>query len=213
MTEPLYIYAIGFLAQLFFSLRILIQWIKSEKARKLVSPASYWIASLIGSYLFVFYGWLRHDFSIILGQFISYYIYIWNIREKGIWYKMGPILRTLLVLTPAVIMFLMLSDLRLFVRTFFCNEHIPLALLIFGSAGQVIFTLRFIYQWFYSVHRHESCLPIGFWIISLIGSGTIIAYGIFRADPVLILGQSFGFIAYTRNLVIGFKSRKSISNA
>jgi len=52
-------------------------------------------------------------------------------------------------------------------------------------------------------------LPVGFWAISLFGSSVIIAYGIFRLDPVLILGQSFGFVAYIRNLVIGFKEKKS----
>lgn len=50
---------------------------------------------------------------------------------------------------------------------------------------------------------------MGFWAISLFGSGVIIAYGIFRMDPVLILGQSFGFVAYIRNLVIGFKENKT----
>jgi len=89
----------------------------------------------------------------------------------------------------------------------FHNENIPLWLVIFGSAGQIIFTLRFVYQWAYSRRRHESMLPRGFWIISLIGSGVIVAYGIFRKDPVLILGQSFGFVAYVRNLMIGFKKK------
>lgn len=50
---------------------------------------------------------------------------------------------------------------------------------------------------------------MGFWAISLFGSGVIIAYGIFRMDPVLILGQSFGFVAYIRNLVIGFKEHRT----
>ena len=70
-----------------------------------------------------------------------------------------------------------------------------------------MFTLRFVYQWVSSMKRHESVLPAGFWIISLAGSALIISYGIFRADPVLILGQSFGFVAYLRNLVLYFRSR------
>jgi lipid-A-disaccharide synthase-like uncharacterized protein len=45
-------------------------------------------------------------------------------------------------------------------------------------------------------------LPAGFWIISLAGSIIIVSYGLFRRDPVLILGQSIGFISYTRNLVL-----------
>ena len=77
-------------------------------------------------------------------------------------------------------------------------------LVLFGSAGQILFTLRFVYQWAYSRNPHVSMLPRGFWIISLIGSAVIVAYGLFRKDPVLILGQSFGFVAYVRNLMIGF---------
>ena len=50
--------------------------------------------------------------------------------------------------------------------------------------------------------HHESLFPAGFWIISLIGSSLILIYGIIRIDPVLILGQSFGLMAYGRNLYI-----------
>jgi lipid-A-disaccharide synthase-like uncharacterized protein len=39
----------------------------------------------------------------------------------------------------------------------------------------------------------------------LIGSLSIVIYGIIRHDPVLILGQSFGLVAYVRNLMIGHK--------
>lgn len=31
----------------------------------------------------------------------------------------------------------------------------------------------------------------------------IIIYGIIRLDPVLILGQMFGFVVYIRNLILG----------
>ena len=96
-----------------------------------------------------------------------------------------------------------------YLQSFFFNDDIPFWLVIFGSAGQIIFTLRFVYQYFYSQRKHQSALPAGFWIISLIGSSVIIAYGLFRRDPVLILGQSFGFVAYIRNLMIGFKERKN----
>lgn len=35
------------------------------------------------------------------------------------------------------------------------------------------------------------------------GSGIIVSYGIMRLDPVLILGQSVGFIGYSRNILLG----------
>lgn len=207
------IYAIGFLAQIFFSARTLFQWVKAEKSKSVVSPLSYWVFSLAGSYLFCLYGWLRDDFSIILGQFISYYIYLWNLDNKKILKRLHPVIIIILVGTPVVAAAFMLKDIPAFVDNFFFNENVSFGLVLYGSAGQIIFTLRFIYQWFYSVRRHQSFLPRGFWIISLIGSGLIISYGIFRHDPVLILGQSFGFVAYTRNLMIGRKERKTRKQA
>lgn len=196
------IYVIGFLAQVFFSARILLQWILSERAKKVISPAIFWQLSIVGSYLLFVYGWLRDDFAIILGQIISYYIYIWNLDKKLQWKKLPFIIRTLLLLTPVVAILYMLKDASAFVDQFFRNEKIPLWLLIYGSMGQIIFTLRFVYQWIYSKRKDESLLPIGFWVISLLGSLIIVSYAIYRHDPVLILGQSTGLIAYNRNIYL-----------
>lgn len=196
------IYVIGFLAQVFFSARILLQWILSERARKVISPAIFWQLSIVGSYLLFVYGWLRDDFAIILGQIISYYIYIWNLDKKHQWKKLPFIIRTLLLLTPMAAILYMLKDASAFVDQFFRNEKIPLWLLIYGSMGQIIFTLRFVYQWIYSKRKDESLLPIGFWVISLLGSLIIVSYAIYRRDPVLILGQSTGLIAYSRNIYL-----------
>lgn len=196
------IYALGFLAQGFFSARMLVQWIMSERAKRSLSPNVYWIFSLMGSILLFVYGYLRDDFSIIFGQFISYYIYIWNLNIKGVWHRIPKVIRAAIACLPLAALAMMLSDASTFVQTFFHNSSVPLWLLIFGSAGQFIFTIRFIYQWYYSYRRHASILPVGFWIISLIGSGIIVAYACFRLDPVLILGQSVGFITYSRNIVL-----------
>ena len=204
------ILAVGFLAQILFSGRILCQWILSERAKQVVSPSIFWILSIAASYLLCIYGWLRDDFAIVLGQFISYYIYLWNLNEKGIWCKVPRLGRLLLELTPLVALVFVINNYSVFVDNFFRNENVPLWLLIFGSTGQVIFTLRFIYQWAYSLKHKESLLPAGFWMISLFGSSIIIAYGIIRRDPVLILGQSVGFLAYSRNLIIGYRHAKSL---
>ncbi len=209
MKESTLVYVIGFLAQLFFSARILYQWIVSEKNRKVTSPSAFWILSIIGSYLLFMYGWLRDDFSIILGQFIAYYIYLWNLNEKGLWGVIPTLFKAVLMLTPVIAGWMVLHDFSAFISNFFQNEKVPMWLLIFGSAGQVIFTLRFVYQWAYSYQHKESLLPAGFWILSLVGSSVIISYGLIRHDPVLILGQSVGFVAYCRNLMIGYKSYKN----
>ncbi|MGM9674653.1 MAG: lipid-A-disaccharide synthase N-terminal domain-containing protein [Bacteroidaceae bacterium] len=196
------IMAIGFLAQAFFSARILVQWLLSERAKKVLSPSAFWVLSLAGAYLLCLYGWLRNDFSIVLGQFISYYIYLWNLHAKGVWTKVPRLIRYMLLLVPMVALTLVADNAETYFNRFFHNEEVPLWLLIYGSAGQVLFTLRFVYQWYYSYHRAQSSLPAGFWLLSLAGSLTIVSYGCIRSDIVLIIGQSFGLVAYIRNLCL-----------
>lgn len=200
--EAIAIYAVGFIAQGFFSARILLQWILSERAHRVLSPNIFWVFSLVGSILLFCYGWLRNDFAIILGQLISYYIYIWNLNIKGIWPRIPLVARGLILALPIVAILMMLNDAAIFIDKFLHNREVPLPLLLFGSAGQVIFALRFVYQWYYSYRKQESVLPCGFWVISLIGSAVIVSYAIFRLDPVLIIGQSFGLVAYIRNIIL-----------
>ena len=203
------LYIIGFLAQICFSSRLIFQWIISEKEKRVVSPSIFWLLSLFGSYLLFFYGWLRNDFAIILGQLISYYIYIWNLDIKHSWEKIPRPIRYLLIATPVLAIGYMFTEARTFIAQFFNNADIPLGLLVWGSAGQVIFTLRFVYQWVYSRKRQESILPMGFWLISLTGSFIIVSYAIVRLDPVLVLGQSTGLLVYIRNIYIMQKNKKS----
>ncbi len=196
-------FVLGFLAQGLFSARMLVQWVLSEKEKKVVSPTIYWQLSLLASFLFSIYGWLRGDFAIILGQIFSYYIYIWNLNNKNHWKNMHILARTAIVFTPIIALGFVLYNSDQSVERLFGN--IPLGLLLIGSAGQIIFTFRFIYQWWYSKSRGESLLPAGFWILSIIGSLITISYGMFRKDPVLIIGQGAGFITYARNLWLAKK--------
>ncbi len=201
MDKAFWIYAIGFSAQILFSARMLIQWIASEKAKKVISPNIYWQLSLVGSFLLFTYGWVIDDFAIILGQFISYYIYIWNINMNKKWHTLPLFLRIILTSIPVIILTYFLTDLEHQVDRLFKSD-VPLWLVVYGSIGQVIFTLRFVYQMWYSKKMGASLLPQFFWVISLTGSILIISYAVFRLDPVLIMGQFPGAIVYTRNIVL-----------
>lgn len=207
--NPILIYALGFTAQGLFSARLLVQWIASERQRRIVSPDLFWLFSLAGSILLFIYGWLRSDFSIILGQFIAYYVYVGNLRLKGVWPRWPQILRWAVLLLPVLALCNVAHDAPAFLRRFLRNEEVPLPLVVFGSAGQVIFTLRFVYQWYVSRRLRRSVLPVRFWAISLAGSGIIIAYALFRLDPVLLLGQAGGFVVYVRNIAIGHREKRN----
>lgn len=205
MSQSL-IFAIGFLAQILFSARLLVQWIASEKAHKVLSPTLFWQLSMVASFLLCLYGWLRNDFAIIFGQLISYYVYIWNLSAKHVWTKIPFIMRILFLILPILFILYLLADGKTSFNVLFKQDDIPLWLIIYGVVGQFTFTLRFIYQWYFSRKAGESVLPRTFWIISIVGSTMIIIYAFLRHDPVLIIGQLTGLVVYIRNIMIELKS-------
>ncbi|MEL7211071.1 MAG: lipid-A-disaccharide synthase N-terminal domain-containing protein [Pseudomonadota bacterium] len=70
----------------------------------------------------------------------------------------------------------------------------------FGLFGQLLFTGRFLVQWIASERAKRSVVPIAFWYFSIGGGLILLAYAIYRQDPVFILGQSMGLFIYLRNL-------------
>lgn len=196
------IYSIGFLAQILFSGRLILQWAVSEKHKKVLTPTLFWKLSLVASFLLFVYGWLRDDFAIMLGQVLTYFIYIRNLQLQGQWQKTPLLLRTFLWIFPILILLYGYNNGAYDRDDLFRNDAIPMWLLVWGSVAQVIFTLRFVYQWMYSERRKESILPFGFWMLSLIGSLMILAYAIMRKDPVLFIGHIMGSAIYVRNLVL-----------
>ncbi len=203
------IFFIGFTAQLLFSARMIVQWLKSETAGKVLSPLLFWQLSLAGSALFIVYGVLRQDVVITAGQLITYYVYIRNLMLiTGTRKNQGSIIFICVLFPIVAFLGLMLVGNSNFVIGILNNRDIPLLLLIWGSTGQIIFSFRFVYQWVSSERQKESVLPLGFWIISLLGATMLIIYAIVRLDPVLFFGQLFGTIVYTRNIIIHYKHKK-----
>jgi lipid-A-disaccharide synthase-like uncharacterized protein len=201
------IYGIGFLAQILFSGRLILQWLVSEKNKKVLTPSIFWKLSLLASFLLFVYGYLRDDFAIMLGQALTYFIYIRNLQLQGEWQKAPKPLQWFLWVFPALLVVYSFNNNTYDISNLFRNEDISTSLLIWGSVAQVIFTLRFVYQWIYSEKSKESVLPMGFWILSLIGSVMILIYAIFRLDPVLFVGHIMGSVIYFRNIILSRKEK------
>jgi len=72
--------------------------------------------------------------------------------------------------------------------------------LIIGFSGQALFSARFIIQYLKSEQQKRSVIPVAFWYFSLAGGITLLAYALYRMDPVFIAGQTFGVFVYMRNL-------------
>ena len=200
------IFGIGFVAQVLFSSRLVVQWITSERQRKVITPTLFWSLSLLASFLLFVYGYLRDDFAIMLGQGLTYFIYIRNLQLQEQWTKFPRLIRYFLLIFPILIGVFYFNNNVIDREVLFKNEDIPFWLLLLGIISQIVFTFRFVYQWIYSEYKKESILPLGFWLLSLSGSLLILTYAIFRRDPVLMLGHGLGLIIYSRNLVLIHKT-------
>jgi len=71
---------IGFLAQAMFSMRFIVQWIASERARKSIVPEIFWYFSFCGGLMLFAYAIHRVDPVFILGQGTGLAIYARNIH-------------------------------------------------------------------------------------------------------------------------------------
>ena len=80
-------------------------------------------------------------------------------------------------------------------------EHIWLAV---GLLGQGLFASRFLVQWWASEKARRSVVPVMFWYFSIGGGVILLAYSIYKMDPVFILGQGLGLVVYLRNLYLIF---------
>lgn len=76
-----------------------------------------------------------------------------------------------------------------------------------GLLGQVAFMMRFVIQWITSERRGESVIPVAFWFFSLGGSLILLSYAIHIRSLPFVLGQSFGFVVYVRNLMLIYKKQ------
>ena len=201
------IFALGFTAQFMFFARTIVQWFRSEKAGKVLSPVLYWKISLLAAILMLVYGLLRKDFAIILGQLITFFIYVRNLHLKGSWQKMPMYFKVLALSLPFVCLIWSFTFGNISLNALIANEDIAHWLLIFGTSAQIIFTFRFIYQWLMSEKSKHSHLPLGFWYFSLTGGLMTLVYAIFRRDPVLLMGNMGGVVMYSRNLILHYTGK------
>ena len=203
------IYALGFFAQSLFGSRLVIQWFLSERQGKVVSPTVFWVLSLLASFLFLIYGVLRNDPVILLGQAISYYIYIRNLQLKGFWRKIPVVLRAIIFPLPVILFTWILYYTPASLQRIATKFDFTDVMIVIGSIGQLLLNFRYFYQWYYSERARQSVLPLGFWLISLVASVMVVSYAVTRFDPVLLVAQGLGMMAYARNIYLSLKDRSA----
>lgn len=160
--SKLLIFGLGFLAQLLFSGRMVLQWFLSEKSKKIITPVIFWWLSILAAFLLFVYGYLRDDFAIMFGQTITYFIYIRNLQLQGEWKRLPKLLQIFLWIFPLLLVLYGFNNDIYNAKRLFRNEDIPFWLLMLGSVAQLIFTLRFVYQWVYSERKKDLVVTHGF---------------------------------------------------
>ena len=84
--------------------------------------------------------------------------------------------------------------------------------LAIGFLAQLMFSMRFIVQWIASERARRSIVPEMFWYFSVLGGAMLLAYAIYRADPVFILGQATGLLIYARNIYFIWNNKQPGEN-
>lgn len=70
---------LGFIAQGLFTMRFVVQWVASERARKSVIPVAFWFFSIGGGVLLLTYALYRRDPVFIAGQGLGLLVYARNL--------------------------------------------------------------------------------------------------------------------------------------
>jgi lipid-A-disaccharide synthase-like uncharacterized protein len=71
--------AFGFIGQLVFSMRFLVQWLASERKKESHIPILFWYLSLGGSIILLIYAIHRRDPVFIVGQTTGFIVYVRNL--------------------------------------------------------------------------------------------------------------------------------------
>src|ERR1700687_916081 len=71
---------------------------------------------------------------------------------------------------------------------------------ILGFVAQAFFTMRFVVQWIESERARKSLIAAALGLFSIGRGVLLLAYALYRRDPVFIAGQALGLVVYVRNL-------------
>jgi lipid-A-disaccharide synthase-like uncharacterized protein len=82
---------------------------------------------------------------------------------------------------------------------------------LIGWLANIVFSSRFIVQWYATEKKKQVVVPQAFWWLSLIGALMFLCYSIHLRDSVLIFAYAFSWIPYIRNVIIHRKHKAALS--
>ncbi len=214
-------YPLGLLPTIFFTLRVLLQWVQSERYKKSYTGRTFWRLSLAGNVLLGLHYMIQVQYPFALLQ-AGNAVISWRNLDL-----MSPLKKC--TTTQAVRLFLgalafvtgiflaqsylLIGEID-WIRTpnkLFDTQRVHHHLLwhIVGTAGCALFASRFWIQWWHAEKLQKADLGKTFWWISIFGSLISLVYFVHINDNVSIIYNCFGLIPYARNLMLIRKSQTS----
>ncbi len=203
------LYPLGFVANLLFAGRFLVQWIQSEKKGQSVVSRTFWRLSFVANLSMCLHAYIQLQFPVCLIQALNATIAWRNLNLMG--KRICRLNTTLLVMAASALLVSVLFFLQgthewmrppTLPWTTTHASHATFAWHLAGFFGIVLFASRYWVQWWFAEKHQTSFLGKSFWWISCVGALFSLAYAIRLFDPVNILGFSLGLIPYVRNLML-----------
>lgn len=204
---PAVIVVAGWLGQVLFFSRALVQWWQSERAGKSVAPSSYWWMSLTGTLLVGLYATVRGESFLLTIFAINSGVYLRNLLLSY------PKTRELRLPVPLAAATGLAAGFTLMASGAFEPRPLPGSArtaplwYAIGATGTALWGSRFLLQWWLSERAGRSQFPPAFWWFSLFGNGLLLAYAFRLGDPLFIAGFAIGPVAQVRNLVLHARAK------
>lgn len=200
--------AAGFAGQALFTARVLLQWLASERAGRVVIPRSYWALSLAASLLLLGYAGARGDAVLAAGPLLSAAVFARNLSlpaedAPAPAAGLAPRARLPLALLLVALLAIAVAGSQV------VRLDAPVGWLAVGVLGQALWLARNLVQWWGAERRGRSTLPASYFAVSLAGGLLLLAYACWRRDPVFVLAYLLGPIPYARNLALAWGASRA----
>ncbi len=211
--EILYL-PLGMIPSIFFTWRILCQWLRAEKKMGSNVTPFFWKISLAGNLFLLLHYIIQVQFPFAFFQCCNAVIAWRNLnlmKSRSPCSTKQTLTIALLSIASLTLIFLLQSSWLIgeidWIRTpkkpfDALRTYHTLGWHIFGSVGGFIFSSRFWVQWWLAEQSKRSELGRVFWILSIAGTAISLVYFAHIRDYVSLFYNCFALIPYMRNLVL-----------
>jgi lipid-A-disaccharide synthase-like uncharacterized protein len=189
---------LGWIGNVCFFSRFLIQWVLSERAHRSLAPSVFWWLSLVGTLAVAIYSASLEEYVLLLGFVLNATIYVRNLclqRRKSRPDLTPSLAAAIAVAAIAALIAAGLLSLRR-------DPEASTAWMFCAAVGQAIWSSRFVVQWWESERTGVSHFPRSFWWLSLMGNGLMLAYAVHLGDAIFITAFIPGPLVQVRNLML-----------